>query len=257
MICILACLAVLVSFAQELYIRVNQLGFAPRDVKTAVVFGSEPLPSEFRIVDAASGKVVLVRTIAPVPEAWGQFQRHADLDFTSLRTSGRFVVEAGSARSLPFEIGQNVYANVPDQLLEFMRQQRCGYNPFVDAVCHSFDGRTAFGPEPAGTYLNASGGWHDAGDQLKYLLTSSNATAQMLLAYQLATSRPRRSDVAFADRFNHLGQPGANGIPDILDEARWGLEWMLRLHPKPDQLYHQIAGRSRSQRLPSAAERDG
>src|SRR5712664_2255331 len=43
------------------------------------------------------------------------------------------------------------------------------------------------------------------------------------------------------DRFNGLGQPGGNGIPDILDEARWGLEWMLKLHPVPDQLYHQVA----------------
>ena len=123
-------------------------------------------------------------------------------------------------------------------MLEFMQQQRCGYNPFVDAVCHTLDGRTAFGPEPAGTYINASGGWHDAGDQLKYLLTSSNATAQMLLAYQLNS---KRSSVVFADRFNSLGQPGANGLADVLDEARWGLEWMLRLHPKPDQLYHQVA----------------
>jgi hypothetical protein len=73
------------------------------------------------------------------------------------------------------------------------------------------------------------------GDQLKYLLTSSNATAQLLLAYQLASRK------GFADTFNSLGQPGANGVADVLDEARWGLEWMLRLHPKPDQLYHQVA----------------
>jgi hypothetical protein len=43
------------------------------------------------------------------------------------------------------------------------------------------------------------------------------------------------------DRCNSLGQPGTNGIPDLLDEARWGLDWMLRLHPAPDALYHQVA----------------
>ncbi len=115
-----------------------------------------------------------------------------------------------------------------------MRQQRCGYNPWLDAVCHSFDGRTAYGPLPAGTYLDARGGWHDAGDLLKYLLTASNATAQMLLAYQLSPNH-------FRDQFNSFGQPGPNGIPDVLDEARWGLDWMLRLHPAPGQLYHQVA----------------
>jgi hypothetical protein len=85
-----------------------------------------------------------------------------------------------------------------------------------------------------GTYLDATGGWHDAGDLLKYLLTSGNATAQMLLAYKLEPH-------GFADSVNALGQPGSNGVPDVLDEARWGLDWMLKLHPAPDQLYHQVA----------------
>jgi hypothetical protein len=247
MIRILACLALLVSFAprvwpqqQQLFIRVNQLGFTLGGAKTAVVFGREPLPAEFRIVNAVSGAQVFKGRVEPISGAWGQFERHAQLNFTTLAIEGRYVIEVGSARSQPFLVAFNAYRAVPDQLLDFMRQQRCGYNPFVDAVCHSFDGRTAFGPEPSGTYLNASGGWHDAGDQLKYLLTSSNATAQLLLAHQLVGHKPKHR-AYFLDEFNSLGQRGQNSIPDILDEAIWGLEWMLRLHPKPDQLYHQVA----------------
>jgi hypothetical protein len=247
MIRILACLALLVSFAprvwpqqQQLFIRVNQLGFTPGGAKTAVVFGREPLPAEFRIVNAVSGAQVFKGRVEPISGAWGQFERHAQLNFTTLAIEGRYVIEVGSARSQPFLVAFNAYRAVPDQLLDFMRQQRCGYNPFVDAVCHSFDGRTAFGPEPSGTYLNASGGWHDAGDQLKYLLTSSNATAQLLLAHQLVGHKPKHR-AYFLDEFNSLGQRGRNSIPDVLDEAIWGLEWMLRLHPKPDQLYHQVA----------------
>ncbi len=137
-----------------------------------------------------------------------------------------------------FSIQPSINRELPDQLLEFMRQQRCGYNPFVSAACHTFDGRTAYGPLPAGTTIDASGGWHDAGDQLKYLLTSSNATAQLLLAYQLGLEK---RTLVFGDRFNSVGEPGANGVPDLLDEARWGLEWMLKLHPAPDHLYHQVA----------------
>jgi hypothetical protein len=65
----------------------------------------------------------------------------------------------------------------------------------------------------------------------------------MLLAYQLASNTSGEMGAAsqFADRFNELGQPRPNGIADVLDEARWGLDWMLRLHPTPDQLYHQVA----------------
>jgi hypothetical protein len=98
-----------------------------------------------------------------------------------------------------------------------MRQQRCGYNPFLDIVCHKKDGRTAYGPMPDSTYLDVSGGWHDAGDYLRYLLTSSNATVRLLFSY-------REHRGKFRDEFNALGQKGANGIPDILDEAKWGLD---------------------------------
>jgi endoglucanase len=229
-----------VSAEFRFYIRVNEAGFRPYDPKTAIAFGREPLPANFRILNATSNAVAFTGKTIPVNGNWGEFAYHVELNFSQLSAEGRYVIELGPARSVEFAIDRNMNRDVADQLLEFMRQQRCGYNPYVDAACHTFDGRTAYGPLPPGTYMNASGGWHDAGDQLKYLLTASNATAQMLLAYKLATESPRKQ-IIFADRFNKLGQPGANGIPDVLDEARWGLDWMLRLHPAKDQLYHQVA----------------
>ena len=264
-VCALAVLLLVVTCARpsltaaqtaeiRFYIRVNQLGFRPHDVKTAVAFGREALPATFRVLDANTGAVAFTGKAVSLNGSWGEFDYHAELNFTVLKRKGKYVIELGATRSVKFAIERNIEGDlgdkkrdrkqqdvdVVDQLLEFMHEQRCGYNPYVDAACHTFDGRTAYGPLPPGTYINASGGWHDAGDQLKYLLTASNATAQMLLAYKLATEPPHKM-IAFADRYNDLGQPGANGIPDVLDEARWGLEWMLRLHPAKDQLYHQVA----------------
>ncbi len=221
----------------EIFIRLNQLGFVTDDIKTAIVFSQAPLPNTFEVIDAVSGKVITTGTLKMETARWGQFEQHAIADFSSLG-AGKYFVSAGAVRSATFTVDKKTYSPVPDQLLEFMRQQRCGYNPWLDAVCHPFDGRTAFGPMTNGTYLNCSGGWHDAGDLLKYLLTSGNATAQMLLAYQLQVPM---KDKSFSDRFNALGQPGGDGIPDVLNEARWGLDWMLKLHPAPDQLFHQIA----------------
>ena len=223
----------------QIFIRINQLGYHPRDPKIAIVFSRKPLSPKFNVRNAVTNAIEFEGAAKSVSGRWAQFDHHAELDFSTLRETGTYLVEVEGTQSPQFEIGINVYAELPDELLEFMREQRCGYNPFLDAVCHSFDGRTAFGPRPAGTYLDATGGWHDAGDQLKYLLTSSNATAQMLLAYQLAGQN--RQAKIFHDRFNSFGQPGANGIPDILDEARWGLDWMLKLHPGPGELYHQVA----------------
>jgi endoglucanase len=221
------------------YIRVNQLGYKRGEPKLALAFSTGPLPEKFSVIEAGTQQVAFTAQTRSIRGQWGQFAHHAEIDFSPLRLPGRYFIQLEQTDSAPFAIGDDTYLKLPDQSLEFMRQQRCGYNPWLDAVCHPFDGRTAYGPLPAETYLNSTGGWHDAGDLLKYLLTSSNATAQLLLAYQL-TATPDRERI-FHDKFNALGQPGANQIPDLLDEARWGLDWLLRLHPTRDQLYHQVA----------------
>jgi len=217
-------------------VRVSLAGYRPAEPKSAVVLSKEPLRGGWSVVEE-SGRVALKgRMPRPEPEGWGSFPHAAVLDFTALRAPGRYrVVLARSGAASPvFRVGDDVLRDAPDVLLEFLRQQRCGYNPFLDAVCHAHDGRTAYGPLPAGSYLDARGGWHDAGDQLKYLLTSSTATGHLLQAWLV-------NPAVFGDAVDALGRPGANGTPDVLDEARWGLEWMLRLHPSPDALYHQVA----------------
>ena len=169
-----------------------------------------------------------------IPDWGGPFTHYFELDLTALKTPGRYVIELdGGERSREFEIG--LYAAYHEDLLHFMRQQRCGYNPFLDVACHRLDGRSFYGPMSDESFVDASGGWHDAGDQLKYLITASNATARMLLAYELQKHK-------FNDLVDAMGrQRRPNGIPDILDEAKWGLDWIHKLHPKADQLFHQVA----------------
>jgi peptidoglycan/xylan/chitin deacetylase (PgdA/CDA1 family) len=228
------------SFAAEQaahYLRVNQVGYLIDDAKVAIAFSEEPIEGEFSVVDAATQKVVFTGSLKPSSaKPWGKHQHHYELEFSVIKTSGQYylLLENGGVKSRMFAIGTDAYKNYQDDLLVFMRQQRCGYNPFLDMVCHQRDGRTAYGPLPAGSFVDASGGWHDAGDQLKYLITSSNATARMLLAYELDPTK-------FGDRVDDMGRPLPNGIADVLDEAKWGLDWLHKLHPHPDHLYHQVA----------------
>ena len=175
----------------------------------------------------------LVPSAAP---GWGRFEHYYQLDFSSVVRPATYRVrlkKSGTVSST-FDISDQAYVGYTEDLLGFMRQQRCGYNPFLDLVCHQRDGRTFYGPMPDSTFVDLSGGWHDAGDQLKYLITGSYATAHMLLAYELFPE-------VFADRHNGLGQNRPNGQPDVLDEARWGLEWIHKMHPDTGQLFHQIA----------------
>ncbi|WP_268034496.1 glycoside hydrolase family 9 protein [Algoriphagus sp. PAP.12] len=224
------------AFSQDVYFSVNQIGFLPMDTKKAIVFSPEKIKNNIHLIQYPDS--VSIIKIKPKPlesGVWGDFNYY-EIDFSEIENEGDyFLWHSASENSSPiFKIGSKAYQGYQEDLLHFMRQQRCGYNPVLDMVCHEKDGRSFFGPMPDSTYVDASGGWHDAGDQLKYLITSSYATGHMLIAYTLFPDQ-------FEDKVNALGQDGKNGMPDVLDEAKWGLDWLLKLHPAPDQLIHQIA----------------
>ncbi len=224
------------ALAQVSHIRANQIGYLERDDKIAVAFSRTPLAGDFSLVDSETQKAIYRAPLKALPASpWGgEFPYYYELNFSSVKTGGRYFLQLAQSgiTSRTFSIG--AYPSYQEDLLFFMRQQRCGYNPYLDTVCHQLDGRAFYAPLPDETFIDASGGWHDAGDQLKYLITASNATARMLLAYTLAKTK-------FSDKVDALGHTQANQIPDLLDEARWGLDWIHKLHRAPDQLFHQVA----------------
>jgi hypothetical protein len=44
----------------------------------------------------------------------------------------------------------------------------------------------------------------------------------------------------FSDEKTANGLDGRNGMADVLDEAKWGLDWLLKMHPKDDWMFNQI-----------------
>src|SRR6266516_1251807 len=105
---------------------------------------------------------------------------------------------------------------------------------FRDSLHQRSDGVLVDHPTRSGEFIPVSGGWADASDYLQYGATTAHATTMLLLAY-------RDHPEAFSDRFRANGLPGANGIPDVLDEARWGLAWLLKMYPEDDLLLNQLA----------------
>ena len=223
------------------WIRINQIGYLPSATKVAVFMSDEAVEvTGFELVDAFTGNAVWrsdsVRPTGPL----GRIKVTYRLDFSALRIDGAYFVKAltpgGEARSEIFPINPKVYDGTADFVLNYMRQQRCGWNPFFRDSCHRKDGIIVGHPDPLkdSTFLDVTGGWHDASDCLQYTTTSANAIYQMMFAYQ---SNPE----AFSD--NHLadGTPGRNGIPDIIDEIYWGLKWLDKMNPAPGEMYNQIA----------------
>ena len=220
------------------WIRVNQLGYTPGGIKVAVWCSKKQVTiSNWQLVDAKTKKTVFSANAGMAFGAYGPFVQTYRLNFSVFKKPGRYYLQAGSIRSPEFEIGNNVYKGAADFCLRYMRQQRSGFNPFLKDSCHTRDGYTLYGAKaglPDSTHIDVSGGWHDASDYLQYSATSANATYHLLMAY-------RDFPGVFTDEKQANGLDGKNGIADVLDEAKWGLDWLLKMHPREDWLFNQLA----------------
>jgi hypothetical protein len=198
------------------WIRVNQVGYLPDDPKIALLSGDHPLQGEFHVGEVSA-------TIGPDQGAWGPFAHNYRLDFSSLKKSGRYRIRYGDVESPSFAIGLDAYAAVPDALIGFMKLQRCGTNPVTGKTCHQQDGNDTM----TGQRVDLVGGWHDAADRLKHMITTSYCVAALALA---------RGEAA-------------------REEARYGAGLVRKLHRAPDLLYIQI-GDDRDHRPPETLWHD-
>lgn len=224
------------------WIRINQLGYLPQSDKVAVFLIQDSAYAKkfieiknFEVKDSATGKTAGKFKVEKDFGAWEQFNNTVRLNFSAFQTPGTYYIEAGGVKSPYFKIGANVYDGTADFLLNYMRQQRCGWNPYTQDSCHLDDGFIVSDNRRLdGKHVDVVGGWHDATDYLQYSTTSLNAIFQMMFAYQ-------NNPGAFGDQYDANGMPGANGIPDIIDEIRWGLDWALKMNPEKNIMFNQIA----------------
>lgn len=192
-----------VAFADDgPWLRVNLVGYLPDDPKVAVLSSGRPLEGTFRVGGTEA-------PIGPDQGAWGPFAHNYRLDFSALRAAGRYRVSAAGIESAEFAIGPDAYNAVAPALIEFLKLQRCGpANPITGKDCHMQDAIDTID----GSRVDLVGGWHDAADRLKHMITTSYTVAALALA---------GGDAARA-------------------EARHGAKLVAKLNPAPDRLYVQI-----------------
>lgn len=228
----------LVYANDQTWIRVNQLGYTPSQKKVAVLVSKSAInPDGFIVKDFDTDKEVYKGTVSENFGVYGPFGHTFRLDFSDFTTSGEYYIEVSGVKSPRVIINSEVYKGSADFILRYMRQQRSLFNPYLQDSCHTEDGFTLYA-ESVGlkdsTRIDAGGGWHDASDYLQYSTTSANATYHLLAAY-------RDFPHVFKDTKQANGLNGANGIADVLDEAKWGLDWLSKMHPEPHLMFNQIA----------------
>jgi hypothetical protein len=214
-------------------IRINQVGYLPSASKVAVVCSLDSVRVRDFTVEATDGRRVLGPLMAVAAPGFGPCVSTHRLDFSAIRTEGDYRLVAAGVRSPIVRISRAAYVGLGDSLLWYMRQQRSGYNPFFRDSVHKKDALLVDHPTRSGEFIPVSGGWADAADYLQYVTTSANATYVMMMAY-------REAPDVWGDGHLADGLPGANGVPDVLDEARHGLEWLLRMFPEDSLMLNQL-----------------
>ncbi len=225
---------------------VNQIGYEQDGPKTAIVatnfFPRDLTTLTLRIV-TADGKSIADfeapcagRIYGGSPDDWGWYFWR--VDFSSIRTAGTYRAAAvlrvlgDSVRALgtspAFKIGPGVVLGETAQnAVDFFFIQRCGFDvPGWHKACHLDDAKLA-----DGKHLDLTGGWHSAGDynKLVYEHGDGGVVFALLAAH-------RADPQAFA-RYDRDG----DGLPDVLDEARWGADFMAKVQvPETGGLINHI-----------------
>jgi endoglucanase len=217
------------------HIRVNQVGYRPDAPKVAVVCALDTVPVGAFMVRATASpqRTRSTRRTAQRSGPFGPCVETYRLDFSDVRTSGTYTIEVEGAEPVKVRIGTAVWNGGADTALYYMRQQRSGWNPLFRDSVHRHDGNVVDDSGRVTKVVKVSGGWADASDYLQYVATSANAAYVLLATHR---DFPRTIN----DRFDARGVPGGNGIPDVLDEARHGLEWLGRMFPSDSEMYNQL-----------------
>jgi endoglucanase len=245
-----ACLLIITSgnwtqlhAAASAKIVVNQVGYLPNSPKVALLVNSNTAQQAIELVDSTTKQTVRVITPSQPVRDRDSNDRLQTIDFSQIQQNGRYILRAGSIESYPFSIASNVYQEPIIKLLHSYYLQRCGIaidDPVTGirhAPCHIRDGAIAHKDptNPSGKAISSTGGWHDAGDYGKYVSTTAVTVGRLLSLYE---NNPK----AFPDRQLTIPESG-NGIPDLLDEMRVGLDWMLTMQRSDGAIYRKLSGK--------------
>ncbi|MDP2118820.1 MAG: glycoside hydrolase family 9 protein [Hoeflea sp.] len=254
-------------------IRVNQTAYFPDGPKRATLVHKADAPLDWTLVSSTGERVAAgqTRPHGLDPSSGLKVQSIDFSDFAQAGDGYRLLV--GGETSPPFSISSDAYAPLRTDALSYFYKVRSGIEIREDLAGEGY-GRPAghLGVSPnrgdtsvgcldartarkiyseawsCGYRLDVAGGWYDAGDFGKYVVNGGIATAQLLGVYERALNFSRRASPALTDSLLSIPEAG-NGVPDILDEARWELDFLMSMtvpegEPLAGMAHHKVHGAS-------------
>ncbi len=234
-------------------IRLNTFGFIPDGPKRAIVPSPSREPLPWRLWDSSGARIADGQSVVIGDDAASGQHLHL-VDFGEAAQVGVYHLEVGEARSRPFRIMPGVYRPLASGAFNYFYHNRAstpidarfaGGAAWARPAGHAPDAATCFsGADEDGNVwpgcaytLDVSNGWYDAGDHGKYVVNGGISVWTLLNLHerQRLLGRPP----AFADGSGAIPESG-NGVDDLLDEARWEMEFLLAMQV-PDGTRTRVA----------------
>ncbi|GLU48585.1 glycoside hydrolase family 9 protein [Nocardiopsis ansamitocini] len=237
-------------------VKVNQVGYFPDGPKNATVTTDAASPLAWEL-STSSGTVVAEGTTTPRGYDPSTDTRVHSVDFSDYTEPGSgYRLTVDGAASHPFDLDTGAYDALRVDALSFYYPQRSGIE-ILDSVAPGY-GRAAghvgvapnqgdisvpCAPGTCNYSLDVSGGWYDAGDHGKYVVNGGISVHQVMSAFE-RTGVADVQEGALGDSTLRVPEHG-NGVPDVLDEARWQMEFMLKMQvpagqPRAGMAHHKI-----------------
>lgn len=223
-------------------IKVNQVGYYPREQKVAVI---EPSVKQkiFTLRDAKGKTVWKGRAVRNSVSPFTGKVRQV-VDFSKVTGEGTYTLCAGNQRQQVI-IRNNAFAPVADKAMKAFYLQRMSMpiekeyaGEYARPMAHP-DNKVLVHPSaasegrPAGTVISSPYGWYDAGDYNKYIVNSGFTIGVLLQAYQM--------NKAYLDKMNLNIPESGDYMPDFLDEIMYNLKWMETMQdPTDGGVYHKL-----------------
>jgi len=252
-------------------IRINQVGYLPDGPKRATVVSGSRSSLGWELLDG-SGRIVSSGKTRPLGLDKASGLKVHSLDFTDYTKPGSgYRLEVIGAKSYPFDITSDLYSNLRKDALSYFYPVRSGIE-ITDEIAGMGYGRPAghlgksrnsgdisvpcisnrrarriYGQNWSCSYrLDVRGGWYDAGDFGKYVVNGGIAVAQLMGTYERALNVTKGRSQLLKDGFLRIPEHG-NGLPDILDEAKWELDFLISMmvpdgQPDAGMVHHKIHG---------------
>ena len=216
-------------------IKVDQVGYLPGSLKLAFVTAAG---KRFEVKRALDGVTVFKGELSPAAADSATGDSVQVANFSKLREPGTYYLDVpGVGRSWPFSIGRDVFSRAYYLAMRAFYGQRCGmavdlgpeFPGYAHPACHlKAEFHASSGKQ--GERGNV-GGWHDAGDYGRYVVNSGITVGTLLWTWEIFG--PKLKTIKL-----NLPETG-NGTPDILNEARWNLEWMLKMQDGDGGVWHK------------------